>query len=99
MPAAAACFRGILALIRCKSGAFDEARALLEKGDSQLRGVHAAELAKLLCKSARVEQLAGDTSAASTALAEAETIAETTEAGPDSDLGQELSKARTALAN
>jgi tetratricopeptide (TPR) repeat protein len=98
-PAAAGAFRGTLALIRVENGALDEARALLERGDSQLRGVYALELAKLLCKRARVEQLAGDATAGSAALAEADTIAEEMQTGPDSDLGQELTKARTALAD
>jgi hypothetical protein len=74
-------------------------RALLERGDLQLRGVHALELAKLLSKRARVEHLAGDTSAAAAALVEAETIAKKIKAGPDSELGQELSKARAALTD
>jgi tetratricopeptide (TPR) repeat protein len=98
LPPAAGDFRGTLALIRAESGALDEARTLFEKGDSQLRGVDAFELAKLLCVRAQVEQLAGDTGAASAALAEAETIAEEIRAGADSDLSQELTKARTALA-
>jgi hypothetical protein len=51
------------------------------------------------CKSARVEQLAGDANAASAALAEAETIAEETQAGPDTELGKELTKARIGLAD
>jgi tetratricopeptide (TPR) repeat protein len=96
-PVAAGAFRGTLALIRAENGALDEARALLEKGDSQLRGVYAFEFAKLLCKRARVEQLAGDTASASAALTEAETIAVEVKAGPESDLGQELSKARSVL--
>jgi hypothetical protein len=49
------------------------------------------------CKRARVEQLAGDTTSASAALAEAETMAAELQPGPDSELGQELSKARAAL--
>ena len=47
----------------------------------------------------RVEKLAGDTGAAAAALAEAEIIAEEIKAGSDTDLGQELTKARTALAD
>jgi predicted ATPase/serine/threonine protein kinase/tetratricopeptide (TPR) repeat protein len=98
-PADAACFRSTLALVRAENGAIDEARTLLEKGDSQLRGIEPIELAKLLCKRARVEHLAGETTAASAALAEAETIAAEVEAGADSELGQELTKARTALTD
>jgi predicted ATPase/serine/threonine protein kinase/Tfp pilus assembly protein PilF len=98
-PADAGCFRSTLALVCAEKGAVDEARILLEKGDSKLRGDEPSELAILLCRRARVEQLAGDASAASAALAEAETIAAELEVGPDSELGQELSKARTALAD
>jgi predicted ATPase/serine/threonine protein kinase len=97
-PAVAGAFRGTLALIRAEAGALEEARALLKKGDSQTRGVWTFELAKLLCKRARVEQRAGDTDAAAAALAEAETIATEVGASTDSDLGQEIAKARAALA-
>jgi predicted ATPase/serine/threonine protein kinase len=97
LPGAAGAFRGTLALIRAENGALDEARILLGIADSQLRGVYAVELAKLLCRRARVEQLAGAAATAATALAEAETIAVEVKAGPKSDLGQELSKARSVL--
>ena len=97
-PAAAGTFRVTLALIRCENGALDEARALLKVADAQLRGLYAFQLAKLLCARAQVEQLAGDAAAAAAALSEAETIAADIKAGPDSELRQDLTKARTALA-
>jgi tetratricopeptide (TPR) repeat protein len=97
LPVAAAAFRGTLALISAESGALDEARTLLERGDSQLRGVHAPELAKLLCQRAQVEQLAGDNTAASAALSEAEAIVEELKLTPESSLAQQVSEARATL--
>ena len=96
-PLAAGAFRGSLALIRAQQGAFDEARALLDKGEPQVRGVHKLELGKLLCKKARVEHLAGDPDAAASALSEAEAIAAELGGDPESELGQALAEARDAL--
>ena len=97
-PPAAGVHRGTLALIRAEAGDFVQARALLQRGDAQLRGVWPHELAKMLTKRVRVEQLAGDRAAADAALAEAETLAENLEAAPDSDLGEALATARELLA-
>jgi predicted ATPase/class 3 adenylate cyclase/Tfp pilus assembly protein PilF len=97
-PVAAGAFRGSLALIRAQQGAFDEARAFLDKGEVQVRGVHKVELGKLLCKKARVEYLAGDPAAAASALAEAESIAAELRGDPDSELGQALAATRAALS-
>jgi predicted ATPase/serine/threonine protein kinase/Tfp pilus assembly protein PilF len=74
MLVAAGAFRGSLALIRAQQGAFDEARTLLEKGESQIRGGHLLELGKFLRKKAEVEHLAGEPAAAAVTLAEAESI-------------------------
>jgi Tfp pilus assembly protein PilF len=98
-PVAAAAFRGIIAQIFVDKGELERARATLSTATSQLGGVDRGEHAKLLCKRAQIEQLTGDTAAASTALAEAETIAADLKVGPESGLGQELAKARTAFAD
>ncbi len=97
-PIAAGAFRGSLALIRAHQGDFDKARSLLGRGEPQLRGTHALELGKLLCKKARVEHLAGDSSAAAAALAEAETVAIEMGASLDSELTHTLAEARKILA-
>jgi tetratricopeptide (TPR) repeat protein len=97
-PTAAGAFRGSLALLRAQQGAWEEARSLLAQGESQVRGVYAIELGKLLSKKARVEHLAGDSAAAATALAEAESIAVKLGAGPDADLSQALAEARAVMA-
>jgi tetratricopeptide (TPR) repeat protein len=97
LPSAAGAFRGSLALLRARQGAFDEARALLTRGDQQLRGVYALELGKLLCKRGEVERLAGDLDAARAARDEAASIAAETEAGSDSDLGRAVAALRDAL--
>jgi tetratricopeptide (TPR) repeat protein len=96
-PAIASSFRSALAIIRAEQGAFDTARALLTKAEGQLRGVYPPALAKVLCKRALVEHRAGDPSAASSALAEAEAIALDLEAGAETDLGAEIRGARAAL--
>jgi predicted ATPase/class 3 adenylate cyclase/Tfp pilus assembly protein PilF len=97
-PAAAGAFRGSLALLRVQQGAIDEARALLDRGDTQLRGVHKLELGRLLCKRARVEHLAGAPATAAAALAEAEAIAVEIETSDRSDLGKALAEARALLS-
>ena len=97
-PLAAGVFRGSLALIRAQQGGFEEARSLLAQGEPQVRGVYKEELGKLLCKRARVEHLAGDPAAAATALAEAESIADDLDMDPDTELGQAIAEARSALA-
>jgi len=97
-PLAAGAFRGSLALIRAQQGAFDEARALLDRGEPQVRGVYKLELGKLLCKKAWVEHLAGDPAAAAAALAEAEAIDIELGAGPTAELGQLLTQARAAIS-
>jgi predicted ATPase/class 3 adenylate cyclase/Tfp pilus assembly protein PilF len=94
----AAAFRGSLALILADRGELLEARELLLKAGSRLRGVYAFEFAKLLCKSARVEQLGGDPIAAAAALAEAEGIAAALEVSADSELRLMLGEARAAVA-
>ncbi len=96
-PLIAGVSRASLALLRAQQGAFKEARALLDKGEPQVRGVHKLDLGKLLCKKARVEHLAGDPDAASTALAEAESIVAELEVTPNSELSTALAEARNAL--
>ena len=51
-------FRGSLAWARAQLGEFEEARALLERGEEQLRGLWAVELGRLLCRRAQVEYAA-----------------------------------------
>ena len=97
-PVAAGAFRGSLALIRARQGAVDEARALLTRGEQQLRSLHALELGKLLCKRGEVERLAGDLDAARAALDEAASIAARIEAGPDSELGRAVPALSDVLA-
>ena len=96
-PVAAGAFRGSLALLRARRGAIDEARALLPRGEQQLRGVHAVELGKLLCKRGEVERLAGDLDAARAARDEAGAIAAETNAGSDSELGRAVAALTDAL--
>ena len=96
-PAAAGVFRGSLALLRARQGAVGEARALLTRGEQQLRGVWALELGKLLCKRGEVERLAGDLDAARAARDDAASIAARIGTGPDSELGRALAALTDAL--
>ena len=94
---ASGAFRGCLALIRSQEGDFDAARELLRAGEQELRGVHAGELCKLLCKRARVEHEAGDASAAVHALEKAGTITAELGAGEGSELGELLAETRVLV--
>jgi predicted ATPase len=95
-PSAAGAFRGSLALILAQQGDFGEARSLVEQGEPQVRDVYKLEFGKLLCKKSQVESLAGDSTAAASALAEAEAIATEVMADPGSELGVALAEARVA---
>ena len=70
---------------------------LLAVGATQLRGAHQFELAKLLCRRARVESLAGDPIAAIIALHDAETIAADLGVAPESELLAMIAELRTLL--
>lgn len=102
-PTHAAHCRGMLAVICADRGEFNQAQALLDQGESQVRNVDELELTSLLCRRVHVEMLAGNREAARVALAEAETFAaalpERPEAAPDSALDRELRKAREALGS
>jgi len=91
--------RGSLALIRAQRGDLDEARALLKRGEAQLRGRHAIELGKLLCKRGEIALRSAEPTVARAALSEAETIASEVGAGPDSELGQAIDALRDGLAD
>jgi tetratricopeptide (TPR) repeat protein len=92
-PVVAGVFRGSLALLRAANGDLASARSLLDRGEEQLRGVHALELGKLLCKRSRVEASADESETAQEALAEARQIATDRGIGPGSELGKEIAKA------
>ncbi|MFC2172752.1 tetratricopeptide repeat protein, partial [Acidobacteriota bacterium] len=89
---------GNLGLLSAKEGNVGDARDDMSQGENLLREV--ADLPRLgnfLCRKAECEHLAGDTSIACRELAEAETIAEQLGAGPDSELGREITKLRQIL--
>jgi tetratricopeptide (TPR) repeat protein len=94
---AAGAYRGSLAVICALGGNHSEARTLLAVGATQLRGAHQFELAKLLCRRARVESLAGDPIAAIIALHDAETIAADLGVAPESELLAMIAELRTLL--
>jgi tetratricopeptide (TPR) repeat protein len=96
-PAAAGSGRGRLAVIRAKAGDLELARALLNRGEEQLRNVHALETGKLLCRRGEVEYMAGALAHAMEALTEAESIAGQLEVGEESSLGQAISDLRDRL--
>jgi len=96
-PVAAGCFRGSLALICARRGAFAEARSLLDQGEPQVRRGSKLELGKLLCKWALIEEMAGDPGAATAALAEAESIVAELGSHQDMALGELLAEARARV--
>ncbi|MBP6777539.1 MAG: tetratricopeptide repeat protein [Piscinibacter sp.] len=81
-----------------RTGRNEEARAALIDGEAVLRDIgDALDLAKLLCVRGRVEVAAGDRGAAHAALAQADALAASMAALPESELGQELARLRAAL--
>jgi len=77
---------------------FDEARAVLARGEELLRQFEElVELGRLLCLRATLEHRLGDAAAARTALEAAEALARQVGAGPTSELGQQLAAVRRLL--
>jgi len=86
---------GYLGLLHARQARFDEARTCLDTGEALLRAMSdRLSLGVLLCGRAEAEYLAGDLDAAKDALAEAESLATATGAGPDSELGLALARVR-----
>jgi len=96
-PVIAAAFRGSLALVRARAGKLEEARALLARGEDQLRGVHSFELGKLLCKRGRIEYDCGELAEARITLVEAEDLASEMGLGADSELDRAVGALRSLL--
>ncbi|MEP7299913.1 MAG: tetratricopeptide repeat protein [Caldimonas sp.] len=91
---------GSLGDVLARQGHAGEAVEAFRTGDALLREVgDGVELAKLLCAWGKVEITARDLGAARAALAEAATLAATTGAGPDSELGRKIIELREALAS
>ena len=89
---------GTLGSLHAKRGRLDEAREALTAGEAILRALDdPTQLAVLLCARGECERLAGNLPAARAHLAEAETGAAGTAAGPETDLGRAIANLRTAL--
>ncbi len=90
---------GYLGLLHARQARLDEARSCLDTGEALLRAVSdRLSLGALLCCRAEAAHLSSDLGAAQDALAEAESLAKTIGAGPDSELGLALARVR-ALAS
>jgi predicted ATPase/class 3 adenylate cyclase/tetratricopeptide (TPR) repeat protein len=88
-------FLGYLALAHAHQHRFDEARRCLESGETLLRAVSDLfSLGILQCGRAETEQLAGAVESAKVALDEAQSLALEVGAGPQSELGQAIERAR-----
>ena len=96
-PVMAGVFRGSLALVRARAGKIEESRALLARGEEQLRGVHFFELGKLLCKRGRIEYDCGQLGAAGRTLVEVENIASELGLGADSELDRAIGALRALI--
>jgi len=93
-------FLGYLGRTRARLSEFDLARDCFAAGQVLLRAVSdTLSLSVLLCDQAECEWQAGDTSAARRALDEARTIAKSAGAGPDSELGQALTRVEKLLSS
>ena len=86
---------GYLGLLHARQAQFGQARTCLDAGEALLRAASdRLSLGILLCGRAEAEHLAGDLDAATSALAEADSLATATGAGPDSELGFALARVR-----
>ncbi len=97
LPYAAGAFRAGLARLRALKGDEDGARALLMRGEAQLRDTHAAELGKLLCVRGTLEHGAGNQELASHALEEASAIVGDLGLGSNSELAVAVAALRELL--
>jgi len=87
-----------LGLLHAHQANFAEARRCLDSSETLLRAVtDRTSLGILLCNRAEAEHLAGVSSSAKAALAEADVIAAEVGTGPDSELGLALTRVRNLL--
>jgi tetratricopeptide (TPR) repeat protein len=88
-------FLSYLGLLHARQGRFGKARGCLDSSEALLRAVSdQTSLGILLCNRAETEHLADAPGSAAAALAEADVIAATVGAGPDSELGLALARVR-----
>jgi predicted ATPase/class 3 adenylate cyclase/Tfp pilus assembly protein PilF len=93
-------FLSYLGLLHAHQAKFDEARHCLDAGEVMLHAVSdRMSLGLLLCSRAETEHLAGVPDVARAALEAADVIATEVGAGPDSELGLALARARNLLAD
>jgi predicted ATPase/Tfp pilus assembly protein PilF len=86
---------GYLGLLHARRARFDQARACLDTGEALLRAISdRLSLGILLCGRAEAAHLAHDFEAATSTLAEAESLAAAIGAGTDSELGVALARVR-----
>ena len=91
-------FLGALGLLHAREARFDEARRCLDHGEALLADAgDTASLGVLLCNRAEAELCAQRRAEASQALASAQQLAGTVAAGPESELGRALARAKAAL--
>jgi predicted ATPase/class 3 adenylate cyclase/Tfp pilus assembly protein PilF len=93
-------FLSYLGLLHARRANFDEARRCLDSSETLLRAVSdRVSLGILLCGRAETEHLAGVPNEAKASLEKADVIAVEVGAGPDSELGLALARARNLLCH
>ena len=91
-------FLGALGLLHARQARFAEARHCLDRGEALLADAgDTVSLGVLLCNRAEAEHRAACREEASRALASAQQLAANVAAGPESELGRALARAKTAL--
>ena len=91
-------FQGYLGLLHARQGRHDDAQACLDAGEALLRSVSdQLGLGVLLSSRAEAHHHAGDAAAAKASLAAAATIAAEVGAGPASEIGLALARARELI--
>jgi predicted ATPase/class 3 adenylate cyclase/Tfp pilus assembly protein PilF len=96
-PITAGIYGGTLALIQAQKGLFDEARKLLDAGETILKTTSKVEYGKLLCKKAEILQMA-ELPGAIEALEEAEIIASDMGGNAVSELSLAIDESRAQMS-
>ena len=93
-PVPSGLFRSGLALVCAEQGDIALAYEHLAEGEQRVPAAYQVQHGSMQCQRARVAALAGDTEAAQSAMSRAQAIASELQSGTNSDLAQEIDRAK-----